>query len=75
MPESKRRVGVSHIYVVRQCLILVRMPKPVSLNVDDLYDWWDDALRMAEARAWVTGNKVRVFAAGDLWAVQEVMPA
>lgn len=50
------------------------MPRPVSLNVDDLFDWWDDAMAAAEARAWVTGAKCSVFRAGDLWAVQEVAP-
>lgn len=48
------------------------MPRTVSLNVDDLFDWWDDARDAAILRAQVHGRKCRVFAAGDLWAVQDV---
>lgn len=48
------------------------MPRSVSLNVDDLYDWWDDAVSAARLRAQVHGRRQKVFAAAGLWAVQEV---
>lgn len=47
------------------------MTRPVSLNVDDLYDWWDDAIAAANLRAQVRGSRQTVAAAGDLWVVQE----
>lgn len=48
------------------------MTRPVSLNVDDLFDWWDDARDAAILRAQLHGRRQTVFAAGDLWCVQEV---
>ena len=48
------------------------MTRPVCLNVDDLFDWWDDARDAANLRAQLHGRRQVVFAAGDLWAVQEV---
>lgn len=48
------------------------MPRPISLNVDDLYDWWDDARDAAILRAQLHGRRQAVLAAGHLWAVQEV---
>ncbi len=48
------------------------MRRTVSLNVGDLFDWWDDAQAAAVLRAQLHGRRQTVFAAGDLWAVQEV---
>lgn len=50
------------------------MPGPVDLVEDELVDWWDDAVAIAQARWWLTNRRQRVFRAGDLWAVQEVKP-
>lgn len=48
------------------------MPRPVSLNVDDLFEWWDDAIAAARLRAQLHHRRQKVMAASGLWAVQEV---